>query len=603
MILLQINYKKFTNINNIKNSTKLTRITYIKMILRFFPGSSNNFKSLISGVNMLIPKPSNIVFCIPNAVSIRCMTRLCPKIIYPHANLRKSAYDRIDKTSFMQNKELDDILTQICVSRDSTVIVKNEIEFLIKNLLEIENNLRIKNYDIEDVQNYLKFLSEHPLLQYNVDYQHTIIPFFDFLKNNNLSTETQKTLKNFFKKYIKDKKENYLEEIKKKYIVKPENETLIQKEVREFLDKKINSRCFLEQDFNDNISIMKNGLEILEKYKYDLTDKQFIDLLVHLKVCKYAHVYDLQTDENKNKIFNIFYNAGDLKIDKSAFKYYSIDMSNISTNIISKEDFQILIEKVNQKDIEIGTLNINRDLPQDTLIISAQDLHLNVSVSVNGTRYLLGFFTSTIDEETLVLSRLQEINDNPKEQNKLQMFRPGNRLIEIADENFVLDKKATDYARDVSRNSLILQEDGKVFDKIITGIKKQEQNLQNNYIGIPVIFTKNNLCDIAKKFIDDLIKKYEIEKDYKFKSLSGKKKTKNEEKKDLYEKQKNNNLKEQEEIEFRRSLSQFDRSIYDALQILKEKKPNKDLANISAQQPFIEDNNTNTQIIYSENNI
>jgi len=81
------------------------------------------------------------------------------------------------------------------------------------------------------------------------------------------------------------------------------------------------------------------------------------------------------------------------------------------------------------------------------------------------------------NENTTQLSKIQEINDNPNEQNKPQMIRFHQRLIRISKQDFIELKKATKYILSID------QEGEDVHQKIIQGFIDKLIDYQSNVIS------------------------------------------------------------------------------------------------------------------------
>lgn len=468
-----------------------------------------------------------------------------------------------------------------CSSKEMEELITYYKDNPNKSTIELSDTMKsILNFLALDKSNYsdfiLKILNEKTMtLDLIID------KYKKYIENTDQLSEKDLTLFQNLKIYVMSLKKDF--EQNTKIDLKPENmlDRRLQK-IKE-LNKK---RLFTLQDKQTQKQILTELQEILKTETLSL--KQFFEALKQIGIIKYPDVtykeyYFRKIEDDKYELHyqeETFEEGETAKVDKEAYEENLNKMDqNQNLFTITSEELEKIKKQIEDKDFKVGKLKIGTF--DQALIPSGIQLHLICQTpDPSNTDYLYVFasFTSSKDGNTIQLSKTQEINDNPNEQNKPQMIRFHQRLIRIKKEDFIELKKATKYTNEINK------EGENVHQKIIQGFINNLIDYQSNSISGPTYFTQDLLKIIAEKQILNLLK--DLDEDIKNTLLLQKDVTNP--KASMAEKQKRNYLKEDAENKFKQSLNAFDKTMYKILKKLEYKqKDNNSRIKTTKTEPII----------------
>jgi hypothetical protein len=458
-------------------------------------------------------------------------------------------------------------------STDSTDLLKKIINKDFPNI-ELSQELKKVLENTEDLKSI-----------FNAETQDSFVEYL-------LKSLTEKNIK-----FTTEDLKKYLEHIKKtdNISVKEEQfcenlEAYLSETLKKMIVNNIESkRLFTKEDHLleiDKFSQIKTQME-----KSEISAIEMFDCFYKTGIIKYPNVYhkgayliEDPTVKSEKYIYHeekmIFKNGEGPKIPHKTYNLLLQYLQEKSTNEKpTMQDLNAIKDAIKQGKFYAGIYNDNSN-NKDTQILTGLDNHISLFVEAPnkpGFVFLIGFFTSANDPDTVQLSSRQEFNADSLEAKKVQKFRVAKAGICVKKEHVTDHEDATKFAHGVNRDN------ENVHDKLILLTEKALESWLNHKIldNITVDFTF--LRNLALKTLDQKI--MELKNIIKKKEgMTIEKQEKDEEKAKA---QKENHLQEQKVQQKMDSLSPIDNLLFRIKEELKAKIKKKRNVNASDEHNVI----------------
>src|ERR1700753_192561 len=322
----------------------------------------------------------------------------------------------------------------------------------------------------------------------------------DYIKNRgsivDCYTKKEHNIDNFLQKVFKENTETrefILSKLKDKY----ENLKKQSNLPNELFDT-LQENCFLEEDYKNKITAIKEAINLLEA---DTSLNN--NALILLAICSNAVVLDENSmPKLTTEVYTLFRKFPELFNIK--YKDFKPDVNQIF-NALKQKNY--LIKQSSE------------EIPEGHLVSTAPLLHKTLIIFTDNGTYCTAMFTSA-KKGTELLSPTQECNFDPETRNKEQRFLVFPHFILCPDDTITVDLLAVGYAQDKD-----------VHAKIIRFFEEKQNEWENNNVQEPMIVNAEVFRNIAKMFYKEHLEN--TENDYqKFKDDLARNNT--EEKKKLY---------------------------------------------------------------------
>jgi len=249
------------------------------------------------------------------------------------------------------------------------------------------------------------------------------------------------------------------------------------------LDSMRFKECFLPEDWEDQILQIKQNIAAFESNNMDFYEHALISSTI------------TKDQEGGYKLTRETYQLLHEKASDLGIKY---------TN--HKPDVSYIIDCLKNKRFII--IDGSKTLPPNAVLSTAPLLHKSIMIKYMIERnkmvnLRIGMFTSAKDENTFQLSKTQEINQDPAERSKTQMFRIFYFFVIADDVLLVIDSNATKFAQGLNLEG----ED--VLNILIEHFQQSEPNWSNNFIQEPFIITEEVLRKLTKLSYEKVLHKCE----------------------------------------------------------------------------------------------
>ena len=466
---------------------------------------------------------------------------------YLHAQL-----DQYYKNNHYSQKE------KVNLDRFKSIINKD-----IQAAIDYINQINAKEpISIEWLIKYIKSNSD-------IDQTARLEAYFNSLKSSkgSLSEQEEALLENL-ESFLNEKKKEILELLPplKEY---PPIKDVDKMTIKEFLTMRPLSRSFTKEDYELEKALYKQAITFLKSNNYEFSDQEILRFLEHARILKFGHVFWREDGYDIDSLsFGLTQQFKEGEGAKISHKGYSfIQKDNSMQSKPTELQLKGVVNNLESKNFFIGLLK--KPVSIDALMLSSHDLHLLCVVPdpLNPEYgFIVGMYTSAKDSGTTMLSKTQEINCNPDEENKEQHFRPFTKLVRVKLSELDVHSRATAFAKGFNK------EKKNVHQIIVEAINKKCKDLLSNNIEDPIAFTKDVLIKLAKAAFKQLIKDAQSQIDNIEDKLKSKFKKEQKDYKAMLESQKINHIKKELDQYAQDSLSKNDQYLIKILGYLKKRK-------------------------------
>ena len=342
----------------------------------------------------------------------------------------------------------------------------------------------------------------------------------DILSITKAYEELFKNLKNYIESQLPVKEgpgmsKNYKEYLQLiKHIKDIDSSTLTsKKDFYEFIKTEEKSRCFLPEDFEQQIAQNEKALKIVfdPTTTKTLTEREVLALLHRVGVVTYpdaSYFVALNAVNRDGSVAKDNYIEKESEGVKILSKVYRVlvkdNYVSVKEDRLSIADAKSAIKSIEAGQLKVGTITSDPD--HQTLIISGKRLHPIVVIQHPRDKdaYLIVGNLTSAGEDTLVLSKKQPNLDNNEdnmalsdvpEKDKEQRFLLGKSFIKISKAEFKEKVNGTTYLEGNDEQGY------SIVRKIIANFQQNKESICDQPVEALQEFTLEQLLDSAKVFL------------------------------------------------------------------------------------------------------